>query len=267
MRIIVCIILSLIIFTACDDKKIKPTNNTKLAIENVIVNPKAVTDFICGQTDNRVIKLNSGEKFKITFKVKSDKGLSQYKVDIHQNFDCHTHRISQSNTPWKVLKIVNLNGFDSTITEEIIVPTNVTAGNYHFMLQVIDNEGNEINQELYSLKVNNISDTLKPEVEVIKPILSDSVKMKSTENLDFNFKINDNRDLQNGKIEISYFNPSNLEFTVLQDFFRENNSFELYYNHRFSFPFTPIKGKYKFVIKVFDATGNVTVNEVFVYVQ
>ena len=84
MRIIVCIILSLIIFTACDDKKIKPTNNTKLAIENVIVNPKAVTDFICGQTDNRVIKLNSGEKFKITFKVKSDKGLSQYKVDIHQ---------------------------------------------------------------------------------------------------------------------------------------------------------------------------------------
>ncbi len=266
------VLLIILFFNGCKSRKESVTPSDfpeKPTIEIVSVQPAIGSDIVCGTTDNRTIKLNSSQVFRLEFVLKAKEGLSQYKIDLHSNFDCHAHRIGfydnispagpnlkTTSTDWKVLKIVDLEGQQKKINEEITVPSEVTAGNYHFMIQCVDAKGNEAEFVIYNLKVTNSGDNQDPTIHMITPA-SDSIGMNRGDVIEFNANITDNKILEGGRIEITYLNPADTEFTVDQYYFPQGTGTSTNYQYDYTIPTSNFStGIHTFIIKSYDNAGN-----------
>ncbi len=257
---------------ACETEDPSPSNTQDLPetpeinILSVLPGPQILE--ICGEDDPNGIALFSTDTLSLTFKMKAFHGLSQYKIDIHSNFDCHTHgtRARTQGIPWQVLDIKDVEGQNITVTRKLPVPTDVQAGDYHFMLQALDQKGNEADWVLYSLQIQNINDTQSPEIEFINPS-NDSISISNAENVHMEMDISDNQDLFGGRIDIMYLNPSGTEFTAEQYFFPEGTGSQTTYNFSFAFSTTPASGTYIFIIKAFDAVGNEAEKRLTVFIE
>ena len=134
-------------------------DTTDPTIEVVSITPAPASGMVCGEMEDYVITVNSTDTIEVTFRLTDDIELSQYKVDIHNNFDCHGHGKVET-TDWYVISIEDVAGKDETITRRLPVPTNVTSGNYHFHMFATDAAGNNAESAvIYSLNVTNASDT------------------------------------------------------------------------------------------------------------
>ena len=248
--------IALLSLIACEKKEAHKNGKGKgeVAIDILSIDPEVIADTVCGELDPRLIQLKSGEKLILEFRLEAPGGLSQYKIDIHSNFDCHSHKSVELSELWKVLKIVDVDNAVLDVREELTVPENTTAGDYHFMLQAIDQKGNEAPFVLYNIKVDNSTDTEKPEIQILDPS-SGFLTVAKGEELSFRTKVMDNEFLKGGKVEVTYTNPSGMEFTADQHFFTEEMK-SVAYDFRYSFPGQPESGEYLFRLKAYDAVGN-----------
>ncbi|MCG8310941.1 MAG: DUF4625 domain-containing protein [Cytophagales bacterium] len=88
--------------------------------------------------------------FEATFK--DDIELATYKIDIHENFDGHSHgRIASGAEDPSLIKWTysesfiipeGLTLYEAALEDEIEIPSNTVAGPYHFIVQAIDKAGN-----------------------------------------------------------------------------------------------------------------------------
>lgn len=92
---------------------------------------------------------------KITFRAKftDNAALGSYSLDIHHNFDHHTHSTEVNNcVADPVKKPVNPLLYINSVTipngqksyeavQEITIPTDIDPGDYHFMIRLTDKEG------------------------------------------------------------------------------------------------------------------------------
>lgn len=92
---------------------------------------------------------------KITFRAKftDNTELGSYSLDIHHNFDHHTHSTEVNNCESEpVKKPVNPMLYINSVTipagqksyeatQEIMIPADVDPGDYHFMIRLTDKEG------------------------------------------------------------------------------------------------------------------------------
>ncbi|KQB42757.1 DUF4625 domain-containing protein [Flavobacterium aquidurense] len=92
---------------------------------------------------------------KITFRAKftDNVALGSYSLDIHHNFDHHTHSTEVNNcTADPVKKPVNPLLYINSVTivngeknyeavQEINIPADIDPGDYHFMIRLTDKEG------------------------------------------------------------------------------------------------------------------------------
>ena len=92
---------------------------------------------------------------KITFRAKftDNVALGSYSLDIHHNFDHHTHSTEVNNciadpikkpvNPMLYINSVTIpNGQKSyEAVQEITIPTDIDPGDYHFMIRLTDKEG------------------------------------------------------------------------------------------------------------------------------
>ncbi len=97
--------------------------------------------------------LKRGERFIFTAKFSDNQALGSYSLDIHQNFDHHTHstevkvcEMEADKAPVKPFLLIK----DYTIpvgqreyiaTAEIIIPEDIDTGDYHFLIRLTDREG------------------------------------------------------------------------------------------------------------------------------
>jgi len=278
--------LLLLLHSACKPKKdkVEPYSQfpEKPVIEIVYTIPVMGSDFVCGIKDDRTIKLNSSGVFKLEFNLKAKEGLSQYKIDIHNNFDCHAHKIAfdsenyknvplntnaqkVSGTSWKVLKIIDIEGQQKNIVEELQLPSDVIAGNYHFMIQCVDTKGNEASFVIYNLKVENTGDLEPANIQIVNPS-TDSIAVNKGDNVYFSILATDNQNLDEGRIELTYLNPSSTEFTVDQHYFPIGEGKSASYNYTYMIPNFSSIGVHIFVIKVYDKVGNVSEKQIKVNV-
>ena len=89
--------------------------------------------------------------FKATFN--DNVALGSYSLDIHHNFDHHTHSTEVNNcTAEPIKKPVNPLLYINSVTipdgqksyeavQEITIPTDIDPGDYHFMIRLTDKEG------------------------------------------------------------------------------------------------------------------------------
>lgn len=97
--------------------------------------------------------LTRGQKFTFRAKLSDNVALGSYSLDIHHNFDHHSHSTEVSNcnvdpvkTPVKPFLLINTFQIPAgqTVYEasnELTVPADIDPGDYHFLIKVTDKEG------------------------------------------------------------------------------------------------------------------------------
>lgn len=177
--------------------------------------PIPMQDEICGGVEPTVFQLTGGDELSFNAIFEDNDALSQYKVDIHNNFDCHGHgggsapdvlvpSVENQTEDWSVLEIKNISGTSATENPTFEVPENVTAGNYHFHIQVLDESGNDNPfSNFFSLKIKNPLDDVPPQIEMQAP-LSSSFSANKGESIRFVGKVTDDRSLSDGANGVLY---------------------------------------------------------------
>lgn len=97
-----------------------------------------------------------------------NEALSQYKIDIHDNFDGHSHEKYIANI-WTQIFIENINGTAFNENKSILVPDSTAAGWYHFLVTVVDEAGNQSETAFHNIYIQNSADTSRPQLTVNSP--------------------------------------------------------------------------------------------------
>lgn len=235
--------------------------------------PAPVADNICGAEEPVVFHLTGGDQLTFDVIFRDNENLSQYKVDIHNNFDCHGHgggsapslpvpNVPTQTTDWTVLEIKNLEGSNSPIVKTIDVPSNVTAGNYHFQIQVIDESGNDNPfASLTSLKIKNPLDDIPPIITVDEPAVT-SFSAQKGGTIRFKGQVTDERSLSDGGNGILYLAYTDLStgntFSTNEAFvFDENIEDTFDFDFEYQVPQTLVTGDYRFSLGANDGVRNV----------
>ena len=137
------------------------------------------------------IEVTAGTAMTFVVEVSDNEDLGQLKLDVHDNFDGHTHK-STASVSWAEVKIVELSGTDKTVTQEMNVPTEATAGPYHADILLIDAEGNEGEFVERSIMIRNGSE---PSINLTNPDLSGEVHAMKGSTLSLEGVVTDNVDL------------------------------------------------------------------------
>jgi hypothetical protein len=216
---------------------------------------------VCGETENHVVVLNSTNTFTGEFTVSDDSELSQYKLDLHNNFDCHGHSGKVETTDWYVLDIVDLQGSDQTANFSLPVPSDVTTGQYHFSIWATDASGNSAETVIYSLLVTNASDTIAPVLNVTTPG-SSTVSVLKGDAINFQGTVTDNQALgagSNGKIELRYWEENSQTINELHtEAFDNAAGTTVNFDFNATVPITTPDGTYIFELRSFDAVNNLS---------
>lgn len=262
------IVLSVLIY-GCGGENVDVTAPT---IEEVQYTPMPIESEICGSQDPKVFPLIGGQELVYNLIFNDNEALTQYKVDIHNNFDCHGHgggsapkvvvpNVNSQTTDWTVLDITSISGRSAEVTNSLTVPENVTAGNYHFHIQVIDEAGNDSPfANFYSLKIKNPLDDVIPQITVEQP--TGGFSIKKGDSARFTGKVTDNRSLSDGGNGVLYLAYTDLStgntFTsniVLP--FDETVSTEYNFDFEYTIPQTLTTGDYRFSLGANDGVRNV----------
>lgn len=100
-------------------------------ISNVLVN-EASSD----------IEIAAGTEVHFDATFADNEDLKEFKLDVHNNFDLHDHG-KTANVRFSHQQIFSISGKSSTVHEHFDVPSDASAGPYHFILKALDQEGNE----------------------------------------------------------------------------------------------------------------------------
>jgi len=234
-------------------------DTTAPLIEMINLSPGTAPGLLCGEMEENVITLNSSDTLQITFKLTDDEELSQYKIDIHNNFDCHGHSGKTETTDWYLVSIEDVSGTDQTITRKLPVPIDVTTGMYHFSIQATDAAGNNAQTTFYSLNVTNADDTEAPVLSTSVPSSSNFSAQKGT-SVGFEGTLTDNNPLgagNNGRLELRYWKISSQTVNTLYEEEIASSVSETYnFNFDADIPGTASDGTYIFELRAFDAVNN-----------
>ena len=128
------IITTSLLFTSCDSDN---DGDTIPPVINLIAPAEGGT-----------LKIGDEHGVHLEMELSDNEMLSSYKVEIHNDFDGHTHTKSlksEETTPFSFQKSWDVSGKkNATIHHhEIMIPENATPGNYHLMVYCTDAAGNE----------------------------------------------------------------------------------------------------------------------------
>ncbi|MEO1257239.1 MAG: DUF4625 domain-containing protein [Bacteroidota bacterium] len=235
--------------------------------------PAPVAAEICGSEEAAVFLLTGGGQLIFDAIFNDNDALSQYKVDIHNNFDCHGHgggsapsvvvpNVENQTEDWTVLDILELSGTSSSAKRTLDVPENVTAGNYHFHLQVIDEAGNDSPfANFLSLKIKNPLDETPPQISVDDQSPRNlSVSKGGT--IRFVGQVTDDRSLSDGGNGVLYLAYTDLStgntFTTNEVFVFDENVEQVFdFDFEYTVPLTLTTGDYSFSLGANDGVRNV----------
>lgn len=215
-------------------------------------------DTICGELENWVFHVQGGDTLKLDALFTDNEGLSQYKLDIHQNFDCHGHK--DNTQDWTLLEIVDLEGPAASFKLALPVPANVTAGAYHFQIQVLDASGNEDEEQaIFSIKVLNPLDTLPPALQLTNPAQTELTVSKG-ESVLFSGQLSDSGSLMeggNGRVECWYTRQATgNSFLAWSQAAPAGSTNAFDFSENFTIPTSLVAGAYTFTLRGYDGVNN-----------
>ena len=258
------------VLTACEKDEVDVTPPT-MDITTFVPTPVAAE--ICGAEEAVVFLVTGGDQLSFDAIFSDDNALSQYKIDIHHNFDCHGHgggsapsvvvpNVENQTTDWTVLDIRELSGVSSSVNRKLDVPENVTAGNYHFHIQVLDEAGNDSPfSNFYSIKIKNPLDDTPPQILVEQPV-DRNFSIKKGETIHFVGQVTDERSLSdggNGVLYLAYTDLSTGNTFNTNESFAFDENFDQVFNFDFEYtiPQHLTTGSYRLSLGANDGVRNV----------
>ncbi len=220
-------------------------------------------------SNGQMVKGN--ENLQIELKFTDNMNLSQYKLEIHPNFDGHSHGKTESEmvTPWEWDTIVNISGKEHTAKFSIQVPKDVKAGNYHFTAMCTDEAGYEAPLKYVEIKILNPEDTIAPTVNLTYPSVSldNEIVFDSTENeksISLQGSITDNMRVKGFKIQLvehqhgkTFHDGEDMVIYEYQNMNLNGTSFDLSnVNIKLYREDLENDGEYEFKVIGYDAVGN-----------
>lgn len=242
------------------------------AMQILSLNPMPSAGMICGTEEDTVFNVLGGQTLQAELRFMDNASLSQYKVDIHNNFDCHGHGgavapgvappgVESRTEDWTVLDIQPLSGTAAQATLSLEAPEQVTAGAYHFQIQVLDEAGNDNPlANFYSIKVLNPVDTVAPNLTISAPAGEELTVAKGA-TVSFAGTVTDNYSLSeggNGLVFLNYTDLSSGNTFSTDAYVAFDETVEKLYDFEISFevPQTLKAGAYRFRLAAYDGVRN-----------
>lgn len=272
--LIFSLLLSLIWLSCSNDMDINPPllNYEYLGSEVAVLN-------VCGENVNNGLLVSGGQYLNFRIICKDDEALSQLKMDIHNNFDCHGHGsvvippfpsplVDNQTEDLNNQTIYKLSGRDTSFILNIFIPDNVTSGNYHVGFQLIDISGNAAESIFLDSKIMNPSDTVPPRIRITNEN-SIPQKMKRGETLIVKGEMSDNRPLGSGGNGVVFLNYTNLVSgnSFSTDSYLTMGSeqqMDTTFTFNYVVPSFLVKGDYKFSIVGVDGVRNISEPKEFI---
>ncbi|TVR84086.1 MAG: DUF4625 domain-containing protein [Chitinophagaceae bacterium] len=91
-------------------------------------------------------EINAGGHFHVRANFTDNEELASWKIDIHDNFDGHSHKVSHKG--WSFVETGDLSGTSDNIDIRVDVPEDAHHGDYHLLVFALDAAGNESFVEL-----------------------------------------------------------------------------------------------------------------------
>jgi hypothetical protein len=237
MKNLTLILPVLFFFYSCSNK-----DNT--SPESVVLTPENLSTYI------------GGEDLYFSAVFSDNEALSEYKIDIHDAFDGHTHG-KLIAAPWSLILINKLEGSRKEVELNISIPENVAAGPYHFMVYCVDMAGNQADFVERTIYLKNPEDTILPIVTVNTPQNSQQFTLGTP--IIVNGTAIDNKELQKVEIKLRRLNASNFLFNQNFNLTGEFDTFEV------EIPTTGISftsGDYELYVIVYDKVFNTQSNKI-----
>lgn len=261
------LLLSVVVFfVACTkDKPDKGAGNHSAPVITVLETSVPVSSAeVCGEMFDNVLQLTSGIPLTLKIQFKSPNALSQYKIDIHSNFDCHGH--DKPLSEWTYMHVGDLSGKEQTVVEEIPLPPDAAAGNYHCVINLIDELGGEADFVEFNLVVNSIQDSIAPIIQYTLPE-SDSIAVLKGDVITFKGTVTDNLSLKDGKLEISYVDADNHHYNAINEIFPGEDLTLMQFDRSYVIPAYIATGTAVFSLKAYDKYNNTSERKILVHVQ
>lgn len=121
--------------------------------ENIDQEAPEIQTVLLNENPVQCAQIERGKTFKIQAIFTDNFALGSYSLDLHHNFDHHSHSTNgvecqHEEEKEAVLPFVFIRTFDLLdglksieVDQEIFVPENVDTGNYHLTLKVVDKMG------------------------------------------------------------------------------------------------------------------------------
>lgn len=139
---LIAVLISLLALASCS------SDNNEIDTEYPVIDISASNAFPI-----QCSEITRGQKITFRAKFTDNAALGSYSLDIHHNFDHHTHSTEVNNcVSDPVKKPVNPMLYINSLTipngeksyeavQEITIPTDIDPGDYHFMIRLTDKEG------------------------------------------------------------------------------------------------------------------------------
>lgn len=141
-NLLVAVFICLIALASCS------SDNNEIDTEYPVIDVSAANAFPI-----QCSEITRGQKITFRAKFTDNTALGSYSLDIHHNFDHHTHSTEVNNcVADPVKKPVNPLLYINSVTiandqksyeavQEITIPADIDPGDYHFMIRLTDKEG------------------------------------------------------------------------------------------------------------------------------
>lgn len=252
-----CYLLPLAFLLACSQPRetINPNNNSERpSVELINSRPALSSGFICNTNVNNVIRVFSGDTIKLKLRFNANEALSQYKIDIHNNFDCHSHGRIGNGGYWQRVYSKDLVGQTVEIEELIPVPSYILSGDYHLLIQALDSRGREAPLTEFEIVVTSKDDPTPPTLTVKQP--TSGMSLSKDDALNIALEINDDLSLANGLIEFSYISSEGIEYSGFQKEIPQGAEKSFRLDTTFNFPPVVPAGQTKLIFRAFDRVYN-----------
>lgn len=259
-RLLLFMVLALF---SCKDKKKEDTPKSgKPAITIMEQSVPTVSEYLCDALFDNVLKVATGDTLRFTFYFQAVNPLSQYKIDVHNNFDCHSHGKS---VDWSVLKIEDLSGTEATVEEVLIIPENASAGNYHLMIRLLDIYGYEAEVKEFNVIIYNPEDEEAPQVTLTAP--AEHSAYQHWDAVQFHGTITDNLSLESSRFELKFTDSNDQTYHLYEIFYPQGTTTSYTIDTAYTIGPFIATGEGYFTIKAYDKANNFSLKTVPVTIE
>jgi hypothetical protein len=199
-------------------------------------------------------EFTSGNEITVNATIGDDTELSQAKIEIHENFDGHSH-LKNGSPEFEWDSIINLSGKTANLNFKITLPLDIAAGNYDFTMRVIDKAGNEADFIVSEIVIKNAEDLIAPTLNVNTtpaPDANNEIELKNSNEITIEGTAGDDKGLKSYEIKLIHEGTEKNYVDIDGNLSGTGGNF----TEKIIFDPSWPKGEYELIIEAFDLKNN-----------